>query len=143
MSKHNTSSNGIERPDWLPDEYDPDERLSERLDVMLEIEGGIEVHARGQNDTIEVIGEPQLADKNSSGTRAYFGNAVDDWSWEVVIPDSDDHSPRLEKVDPHQDAESYHATRRTWLEDIDLRIFGVDVDAYFRSDTGSSGGEGQ
>jgi len=45
-----------------------------------------------------------------------------------------EHEPFLREVDPNQDYEAYVATRKTVGRDIDVRLYGVDVDR-FEDDT--------
>lgn len=118
--------------EWLPEAYDPDAPLRERLPILAEIEGGIELHVRGESGTVEVVGRPKVC--NTGGDGGYMellagGGPRDDvWGWEIVIPRAG--PPFLRKADPNQPHEAYMATRRRWLEDIDVRIYGVDADRF-------------
>lgn len=117
-------------PDWVPDEYDPDAPLSERLPVIAEMEGGIEVHVRdGSKGTVEVVHEPQHFYENPRRVKMCCGVRADDWNWEIIVPKGD-AGPVLKHVDPNQDIEAYQATQKTWLKDIDVRVYGVDRDRW-------------
>ena len=61
------SGTAIDRPAWLPDEYDPDAPLAERLRLLADIDGGIELHVSDDRVT-EVVGEPRELKENHAGT---------------------------------------------------------------------------
>lgn len=116
-----------EQPDWLPAQYDVDAPLQDRLPIMAEIEGGIELHVGNPSGVVEVVHQPQhFHQYETGGMRLDAGTAVDDWEWEIVI--SEDGSSVLKKVDPMQDVDVYEMTKRRWLDDVDVRIYGVDID---------------
>lgn len=117
-------------PEWLPDEYDRDADLADRLPIMAEIDGGIELHVKGDSGTVEIVGSPQHFNDTPRYMRLCCGSSAGDWSWEIVVPKNDDHNPRLEKVDPDQDIEAYEATKQNYLSDVDVRIYGVDAHRY-------------
>ncbi|WP_256403264.1 hypothetical protein [Halorubrum salinum] len=120
----------IDRPAWLPDEYDPDAPLHERLKILAPIEGGIELHAEGDRVT-EVIGEPrELTEIGSGAVRLKTGTGPDtfSWDWEVTAPPEGE--PYLQKVDPDQDMEDYMDSKKTRMEGMDIRVYGVDAEAW-------------
>lgn len=125
-------------PEWLPDEYDPDAPLRERLPIMAEIEGGIELHAQDDRGTVEILGSPKELTSMSleSGDRLTLktggGTGRHKWSWEIVVPAKGD--PVLKDVDPMQDFEAYRKTKTTWMDDVDVRIYGVDADRFEESE---------
>ncbi|TKX60606.1 hypothetical protein EXE48_11580 [Halorubrum sp. ASP1] len=122
----------IDRPEWLPDEYDPDAPLHERLEILAPIDGGIELHAEGDRVT-EVIGEPRRLTKVGTNTvRLKTGTGPDtsSWDWEVTAPQNGE--PYLQKVDPDQRAEAYMKTKKTRMRGMDIRVFGVDAEAWLR-----------
>lgn len=115
--------------EWMPEEYDPDDPLGERLKVIVDISGGIELRASDGSQTV-TIGSPKMSDELSNGSyRLYTGNynsGTGMWSWEVVVPDSGE--PYLDSADPDQNVEGYFDSRETRLEGVDVRIHGVDAD---------------
>lgn len=121
-------------PDWLPEEYDPDASLRERLPIMADIEGGIELHVRDERGVVEIVGRPKdfRTTKWESGDtlvlQAGGGRPAHIWKWEIVVPASGE--PHLKKVDPEQTMEAYMSTKRTYMRDIDVRIYGVDADRF-------------
>lgn len=121
-----------EPPAWLPDEYDPDAPLRERLPAIADIEGGIELHVQGETAVVEIVGSPVHFDERANGvmvlmtgTRSCSGS----WQYEIVVPE-DEGRARLRKADPDQDVEAYMATRKTWLRGVDVRVYGVDADRF-------------
>lgn len=118
-----------ELPEWVPDEYDPDAPLRERLPVISEMEGGIEIHVQGDLGVVENVRQPQhFIERGTGGMKLQAGSRPDDWSWEIVVPPEGE--PRLEKVDPMQSMEAYMKTKKTWFNDIDVRVYGVDTDRF-------------
>jgi len=117
-----------EMADWVPKEYNPDAPLSKRLPIIAEMEGGIEIHVQGERGVVEVVHEPQHFIENARVMKLQAGTRPDNWSWEIVVPK--DAYPFLQKVDPNQSMEAYMATKRNWLEDIDVRVYGVDADRF-------------
>lgn len=117
-------------PEWLPEDYDPEASLRDRLEAAMDIDGGIELVAKGE-DGVEIhAGEPQELTENHAGSiRVKCGQSISDWDYEIVVPA--EAEPRLESVDPGQEIEDYWDSRSTELKDIDVRIYGVDTD-YFR-----------
>jgi len=113
-------------PEWVPEEYNVADPLAERLPIMADIDGGIELHVQGCDGVIEVVGAPQHFSKGPNGLRLCCGHAVDEWRWEILVRSADDQPPRLEKVNPHQDIEEYQRSKQTHLVGIDVRIYGVD-----------------
>jgi len=121
-------------PEWVPEEYDPDAPLAERLPVIAEMEGGIEIHVKDEHGTVHNVRQPQhLSRLSNDGLKLDCGTAPDDWSYEIVVPGGD-HEPFLRDVDPNQTHDAYVATRRTVGRDIDVRVYGVDADR-FEDDT--------
>ncbi|ELZ39343.1 hypothetical protein C471_08495 [Halorubrum saccharovorum DSM 1137] len=121
-------------PEWVPEEYDPDAPLAERLPVIAEMEGGIEIHVEDKRGTIYVVHQPQnLKELPSDGLQLDCGPRTGYWSHEIVVPGGD-HEAYLRKVDPDQDYDAYVATRETVGKDIDVRVYGVDADR-FEDDT--------
>lgn len=124
----------IDRPEWLPDEYDPDAPLHERLNLLAPIDGGIELHAEGDRVT-EVIGEPrELTETGAGAVRLKTGTGPNtfSWDWEVTAPPEGE--PFLKKVDPDQEAEAYMKTKKTRMRDMDIRVYGVDAEAWLNRD---------
>lgn len=117
-------------PEWLPEEYDLDAPLYERLPIMAEIEGGIELHVGDDRGIVEVVHQPhELVEKPHevlelrTGTSGKFGDV---WIYEIVVPKPENGDAFLRSVNPDQDYEDYIDTRTRELEDIDVRIYGVD-----------------
>lgn len=120
-------------PDWLPDEYDPDAPLRERLRVMANIEGRIELHVRDPRGVTEVIGSPVNFHEREGGTYQLDAGYGDDmWQWEVIAPP--DGPARLYKVQPELPMELYEDTRERWLSGIDVRIYGIDTGRFETED---------
>lgn len=119
-------------PAWLPEEYDPDAPLHERLPVMAEIEGGIELHVRDERGVVEIVGQPQhFEDPENTASVLKAGSRPDNWRWEIVVPrEGSGSEPFLRRVDPNQRFEAYISTRDRWMENIDVRILGVDADRF-------------
>lgn len=125
------STDEVSRPDWLPEEYDPEAPLYERLPIMADLDGGIELHVE-DGRVSEVVGRPKDLTENHAGCyRLDAGHGSDpaEWSWEIVVPK--DGEARLEKVDPMQSHDAYMRTKSTYMRDIDVRIWGVDAAAWF------------
>lgn len=115
-------------PEWLPDEYDRDADLADRLPIMAEIDGGIEVWGGDERGHSTILGEPHRVEENARGTLIlYAGGSEFNWSYEVYVPASD-AEPRVESVNPDQDVEAYQRTKDTVLRDADVRIYGIDHD---------------
>lgn len=113
-------------------EIEPDAPLHERLEILAPIDGGIELHAEGDRVT-EVIGEPRRLTKVGTNTvRLKTGTGPDtsSWDWEVTAPQNGE--PYLQKVDPDQRAEAYMKTKKTRMRGMDIRVFGVDAEAWLR-----------
>jgi len=120
-------------PEWVPDEYDPDAPLAERLPVIAEMGSDAEIHVQDKRGVHYVVNQPQdLVTLPNDGLRLDCGTRIDYWSYEIVAPS--EHEPFLREVDPNQDYEAYVATRKTVGRDIDVRLYGVDVDR-FEDDT--------
>jgi len=113
-------------PKWLPDEYDFDASLYDRLPIMAKIEGGIELHASNGRWT-EILGSPAFLN-DCAGHRVLMvgGTNSDDWDWEVAV--TDDGWTKLYSANLEYPAEDYEATRREEMRDFDVRIFGIDTD---------------
>lgn len=125
------SENG--HPDWLPEEYDPDASLRERLPVIAEIEGGIELVAGDDQGDVRNVGPPKglnavTWEDGETLTLESGGKASQDhlWEFEIVVPAEGE--PFVRSVDPEQGHEAYQRTKKTILDDIDVRIYGVDDD---------------
>lgn len=120
-----------DRPDWLPEEYDPGAPLRERLPIMAEIDGSIELHVSDQRGTVEIIGQPKHFRQNGTGAMTlHAGKGPDEsvWSWEITVPAEDATAePTLRRVDPEQDIEIYQTTKERWFSGLDVRIYGVDT----------------
>lgn len=123
-----SEANGDELPDWMPDEYDPNAPLSDRLPITTEIEGGIELWAGDDRGLTKILGEPHEIRENGAGTlRMHVGGSEFNWNYEVVVPASDT-DPFVQAVNPDQDVEDYERTKTTELEGVDVRIYGIDHD---------------
>lgn len=115
-------------PEWVPEEYDPEAPIEERLPILPEIEGGIEVWAADDLGLKKVLGEPHEVRENHAGTLTmYIGGQKHNWNYEVVVP-VNDTAPYVREVNPDQPMEDYQRTKKTVLTDADVRIYGVDVD---------------
>lgn len=114
--------------EWLPDEYDPGAPLRERLKVMVEIEGGIELHAGDERGVVEVLGSPhEVNETGVGGLELRAGGKPHNWNYEVAVPAEDaGRGAFVRKVDPNQTHEDYIDTRRVRLRDVDVRIYGAD-----------------
>jgi len=127
-----TDAEAEDLPEWVPDEYDPDADLYDRMEAMAAIEGGLEIHVQDERGTTEIVAGIQDLNQDGYGNyRAHMGSTAtgtDSWDYELVVPSSDDHDPRLEDVDPDQPHELYLKTREPYLENVDARIYGVDHD---------------
>ena len=119
---------GEDRPEWLPDEYDTDADLRERLPIMAEIDGGIELHATDDRGVREVLGSPHELTENHAGTYVLkCGGTEFNWSYEVAV--TPDGECIIRSVDPDQPMEDYMDSKERVLDDgVDIRIWGVDVD---------------
>ncbi|WP_276257178.1 hypothetical protein [Halomontanus rarus] len=116
-------------PEWLPEEYDLDAPLYERLPIMAEIEGGIELHVGDDRGIVEVVGEPHELTENYADTLTLkAGGHEFNWDFEIVVPKPENGDAFLRSVDPDQDYEDYIDTRTRELEDVDVRIYAVDHD---------------
>lgn len=127
-----TDAEAEDLPEWVPDEYDPDADLYDRMEAMASIEGGLEIHVQDERGTTEIVAGIQDLNQDGYGNyRAHMGSTAtgtDSWDYELVVPGSDDHDARLEDVDPDQPHELYLKTREPYLENVDARIYGVDHD---------------
>ena len=129
----------FDRPEWLPDEYDPDAPLHERLKLLAPIDGGIELHAEGEKFT-KVIGEPRGLREIDSGTvRLKTGTDGDAHTWDFEVTAPPDGEPFLRKVDPDQDHEAYIKTKKTVMRDMDIRVYGIDAQLWLDRRDGSDG----
>lgn len=118
-------------PDWLPDEYDAEASLRERLPIIGEIDRGIELHVSDHRGTVEIIGRPKHFNVNGTGAMsldAGTGRDNSQWNWEIRVPAEGAGEPVLWKVDPEQDVEAYEGTKERWFTGLDVRIHGVDAD---------------
>lgn len=120
-----TETDSSDFPAWLPDEYDPTDSLADRLRVIAEIDGGIELHV-GNTDVTEIVGQPQHVQDTGETVRLSAGASPTQWKWEIVVPNKG--SPRLDKVDSTKDIDEYMDGLRTFIRDIDVRIYGVDTE---------------
>ncbi|USZ73766.1 hypothetical protein [Natronosalvus halobius] len=118
-----------DRPEWLPDEYDADASLRERLPIMAEIDGGIELHVGDERGIVEIVGEPLELTENAAecytlrtGSASKWRQGV--WRNEIVVPK--EHEAVLKSVDPEQSFEDYERTKKTELRGVDVRIYGID-----------------
>lgn len=119
-------------PDWLPEEYDRDADLRDRLAVMADIEGGIELWVSDDQGVVEIVHQPvefleshhEVYELRTGPT----GDVSDGWNYEIVVPKSENGDPFLRSADPDQDYEDYIETRTIELRDIDVRIYGIDHD---------------
>ena len=117
-------------PEWVPDEYDPDAPLAERLPVIAEMDSDAEIHVQDKRGVHYVVNQPQdLSDLPNGGLRLDCGPRIGYWSYEIVVPGGD-NEPFLREVDPDQEYEAYVATRKTIGKDIDVRVYGVDADRF-------------
>lgn len=117
-------------PEWVPEEYDPDAPLIERLPIMAEIEGGIELHVQDKKGVVEIVGEPHELHERANGTlKLNAGGREFNWNWEIIVPASDNEAV-LQSVNPEQSYEAYEATKRTQGRGIDVRMYGVDADRF-------------
>lgn len=124
----------IDRPDWLPEEYDPEAPLHERIPIIAELDGGVELHVSDDRVT-EVVGRPKELSENHAGTYTLkAGHRSDEhlWDWEIVVPE--DSPARLVDVDPEQSMEAYQKTKSTYMDDIDVRVWGVDAEMWLERD---------
>lgn len=115
------SDQADELPEWLPDDYDPDASLPERLRVIGEIDSDIELHAQGDDGEVWNIGKPhQVTLRKALTLRA--GGEAHAWDWEVVVPATDDPTVlrAVEFVDGGSDTTPV-------AEDVDVRLYGVDA----------------
>lgn len=126
MGQNDTSGGGRARPEWLPEEYDPEAPLAERLPLMANIEGGIELQATGEKGVVENLRQPQDFYESDRVQRLCCGVAFDNWEWEVIVPKKKGVDPILKKVNPNQDVEAYESTKRVWFDNVDVRIYGID-----------------
>jgi len=119
-------------PEWVPDEYDPDAPLAERLPVIAEMGSDAEIHVQDKRGVHYVVNQPQ-----DLGTLPNDGLRLDCGTRRLLVVRNrrpSEHEPFLREVDPNQDYEAYVATRKTVGRDIDVRLYGVDVDR-FEDDT--------
>ena len=115
-------------PEWLPAEYDRDAPLRERLPIMADIDGGIELWV-GDGRTVEIVNQPQELTENGQGVFVLkTGTSFADWSYEIVVPKPENGDPFVRSVDPNQEYEDYLDSRTVELKDIDVRMYGVDHD---------------
>ncbi|WP_135807321.1 hypothetical protein [Halorussus marinus] len=114
----------------IHEDYDIDAPLRERLPVMADIQGGIELHAGDDRGVVEVLGRPHTIDEHVSGSMELrAGGRSDNWNYEIVVPaENTERGAFVREVDPMQPYEDYIDTRRIALDDVDVRIYGVDDD---------------
>lgn len=118
-------------PEWIPDEYDADAPLADRLPIMARIEPAIELEVQGKDGVIENVRTPQIFESNDQYMKLYCGVSIDNWRWEIVVPQDGGFDPRLDRVDPMQSEAKYAATKDVaYLEDVDVRIHGIDSDRF-------------
>ena len=119
-----------EIPEWVPDEYDPDASLRERLPAIDNIEGGVDLYVGDDRGVVKVVGTPKQFRENGVGVQTLKAggglNDIHTWSWEIVVPTPEHGDPVLKSVDPNQPEEIYSKTKSTELREIDVRIYGVD-----------------
>lgn len=131
MNETTEKPDAAAQPDWLPDEYEIDAPLRERIWHLPEIDVGIELHAGDDRGIVKVLGQPHEVVEQPNGAivlRAGFGDEFN-WDYEVVIPtEESDTGPYVREVDPDQPHDAYMATKRTILENADVRVFDVDTD---------------
>jgi len=74
-------------PEWVPDEYDPDAPLAERLPVIAEMGSDAEIHVQDKRGVHYVVNQPQdLGTLPNDGLRLDCGTRIDYWSYEIVAP---------------------------------------------------------
>jgi len=79
-------------PEWVPDEYDPDAPLAERLPVIAEMGSDAEIHVQDKRGVHYVVNQPQdLGTLPNDGLRLDCGTRIDYWSYEIVAPS--EHEP--------------------------------------------------
>lgn len=128
MSQRTTTDDGESTtlPEWVPAEYDPDAPLRERLPIMANIEGGIQLHVADDRGIEEIVGEPHDITETRGTLTLKAGGTEFNWNFEIVVPEEGEAF--LRSVNPDQDVEDYFASRTKELEGIDVRIYGVDTD---------------
>jgi len=120
-------------PEWVPDEYDPDAPLAERLPVIAEMGSDAEIHVRiSAASTTSSTSRKTSELFRTTGSDSIVARASTTGRTKSSPPANT--SPFLREVDPNQDYEAYVATRKTVGRDIDVRLYGVDVDR-FEDDT--------
>lgn len=112
--------------EWLPDEYDPEASLADRLDVIPAIDVSCEFRARDPETEQEThIGQFQHV-TDAPGTRRFaFGARPDNWQYEVTL--NDRGVAVLHDVDPMQPIDAYQQTKTALAHDVDVRIYNVDT----------------
>jgi hypothetical protein len=116
-------------PEWLPEEYDPEAPIRERVEVMGGIDGGVEIHAATEN-AYEVLHQPLHVEVNGhdtlilkTGARAEQG-----WKYEVYV-DENGATTVYSVTCANADEEYYAESKSRFLfGDVDVRLFCVDTD---------------
>jgi hypothetical protein len=135
-----SAETGNDLPEWVPDAYDPDAPLRERLPLYEEVEAG-ELVAIGRRGYEQPLGQPKgvAATTSDDGPEIlYSGGRRGDrgvWKWEIVAPPED--PPFIRSADADEEYTSYADSRKREMEEVDVRIHGVDDDRLSRNQGGS------
>lgn len=113
-------------PEWLPESYDPDDDLWDRVEALGEIDGAVEVHALGVDGSRIILGTPHDVTESHGRRKLCAGGEPHCWEYEAVINPGDDESHYLHSIDMTGDVED--TSQDTVMSgDFDLRLFGVDA----------------
>jgi hypothetical protein len=113
-------------PEWLPESYDPDDDLWDRVDAIDEIDGAVEVHALGVDGSRIILGEPHDVTEADGRRKLCAGGKPHCWTYEATIYPGDDEDHYLHSIDMAGDAEE-NSRDMVMSGDFDLRLYKVDA----------------
>lgn len=111
--------------DWLPDSYNPDDDLWDRVNAIGEIEGSPEVHALGVDGTRIILGVPHDVSERHERLKLTAGGKPHNWEYEAIITDGDNEN-YIRAVDMDADAEDVQSETKL-AGQFDLRLYNVDA----------------
>lgn len=113
-------------PEWLPESYNPDDDLWDRVELIGEIDGAVEVHALSVDGSRIVLGEPHKVMEAHGRRKLCAGGKPHCWTFEAVINPGDDEDHYLHSIDMSGDAKD-NSKDMVMSGDFDLRLFGADA----------------
>lgn len=115
-------------PEWLPDEYDPDEDLESRIRAISEIDSAVELKVRDKHGVIKNVRIPHHFHESDKLLVLDCGPNSSDIEWEVAVPLTDADNPHVKKVDQDQSHEDYMRRKVRRFEEVDVRLHAIDDD---------------